>query len=879
MTTSKEPDSDSEDSDHEPHVNKQITKTKKTKRVYKPGCFRVPDSDSEHSDYESDASQDEHDSNYTDIVTESNDITTTHHQGDNGQEPIDPYYDAVEDMEVDSPGFGRAVNWVDGTLTGISAPSASNQAQVDADFLASVKPSSYWADCQTIALNADKEAEILKRKRDTNRCGTYELMDGVDEEPKPYSPARAATAPPPRPFRRAILVDYHDRPSQALPQHSRLSINRSAQNSLGLSDHPVAPSQRSPFQRVRTPLPGSWPTDPATLIETRDDDPEQPLRRIDIGFLTTLPISIGTYAAQVWRYWFPLTQATEQNTQEQVVNTPQQPTTDAVEIIAVEMHGGTKRRAVEATSPSPAKSPAKTPSSPQSLCPDRRTREQQWSDYQIIQNMLRNEQEIARQQKAQEAAERMKYLSSRKAPVDGTPDQVELRLPSQPINAGQPTAALAGTQGVVELRLPNPTVAGALAKPRPRKTGAKKKYRSRAAEMAVREALPQIFDDEMPELPPRKKAISPVQRSVSCNQQTSCNDAEPTTEERRADNVEKIITKAKGLYIDKEAVDRTAREAEERATRVAEELAAQIAREEQEAAKRARAIEEEKAAEKARIIEEEKAGIIKEKAAEEARIIEERKRLRAASTILTLSDAKVSAIRDAVNISKKDPVCKVENTPLNKTTFKRILSRAAATTSWLDDDAVNSWFAALVRAKNLHAGYDVKTASKDVVPPIVAFNSNWYSSIQGPKGIKHIERWASRSNIKADRLLQCQMIFLPINRHSHWVLVIINVTDGTIEYLDSMGDSRSGIAEIKAARAFLKQELGGAYDAQHWKDQREGSNAQTNTNDCGVFTCFNGLAAAKGLDFHAIQASKMPEARIHMAGLFLNGGFTGDFAL
>jgi Ulp1 family protease len=50
-------------------------------------------------------------------------------------------------------------------------------------------------------------------------------------------------------------------------------------------------------------------------------------------------------------------------------------------------------------------------------------------------------------------------------------------------------------------------------------------------------------------------------------------------------------------------------------------------------------------------------------------------------------------------------------------------------------------------------------------------------------------------------------------------------------------------------------------------------------DDCGVFTCLNGLASAKDRDFTEISHARMPLARRMIAAVLLNGGFTGELQL
>jgi len=135
-----------------------------------------------------------------------------------------------------------------------------------------------------------------------------------------------------------------------------------------------------------------------------------------------------------------------------------------------------------------------------------------------------------------------------------------------------------------------------------------------------------------------------------------------------------------------------------------------------------------------------------------------------------------------------------------------------------------------------------------------------------------------RAGVGGVNILKCERLFLPINMGSHWTLLIINGTNTSIEYLDSLGGDPTRFFQM--ARDLLQSELGDKYNAQTWQDlKRNRSCKQDNMSDCGVFTCLNGLAAAKDKPYKAVTAKKMPAARMMMAGVFVNGGFEGDFDL
>ena len=188
--------------------------------------------------------------------------------------------------------------------------------------------------------------------------------------------------------------------------------------------------------------------------------------------------------------------------------------------------------------------------------------------------------------------------------------------------------------------------------------------------------------------------------------------------------------------------------------------------------------------------------------------------------------------------------------------------------SWLDDDAVNAWYNILVEEKKKMMGY----VKSDTNPPVLAnLQSAWYAKYQKEKA-KGLKRWLKRAGVGGTNMLKCERIFLPINTGNHWTLLIINGANRSIEYLDSLGGSGTRYFEI--ARDLLKSELGADYHEKEWMDlKRNRSSRQSNMDDCGVFTCMNGLAAAKDNPYKEVTAEQMPDARIMMAAVFFNKGF------
>ncbi|GAB7346897.1 hypothetical protein MBLNU459_g1972t3 [Dothideomycetes sp. NU459] len=201
---------------------------------------------------------------------------------------------------------------------------------------------------------------------------------------------------------------------------------------------------------------------------------------------------------------------------------------------------------------------------------------------------------------------------------------------------------------------------------------------------------------------------------------------------------------------------------------------------------------------------------------------------------------------------------------------------------WLNDEIVNAFYANLVDAMNVKAGY-VKGPRN--VPPFATYVTAWYETVK-KSGVQGIARWSRRKGIKGESLLECEKIFFPINAGNHWTLLVISGKDRIIEYLDSLDygtdpDRRKSTQYIKIAREWLKMELAAKYDADEWRELDRRSSIQNNGSDCGVFACLNGLVLAFGIDCPTDEfgPENIPDARRVMIAMISNGGFTGPFGV
>jgi hypothetical protein len=236
--------------------------------------------------------------------------------------------------------------------------------------------------------------------------------------------------------------------------------------------------------------------------------------------------------------------------------------------------------------------------------------------------------------------------------------------------------------------------------------------------------------------------------------------------------------------------------------------------------------------------------------------------------IKPVSDTVAESIDKAMSIANpsRQVATLLDGSGLSKYDLERVVSNGGrGTSSWLNDNAVNGWFKAIVERKKDEVGYKKNSST---APPFAAMNSAWLDNVQ-KKGMKSISRWSKRMDVSGAKLLQSERIFFPINSGSHWTLLVISPQDRQISFLDSLGGQ--GPRYIEHARDWLAMELGDAYLPDEWSEVVGQSSAQGNMDDCGVFTCLNGLASARGREFTEVNHDRMPLARRMIAGVLLSG--------
>ena len=196
---------------------------------------------------------------------------------------------------------------------------------------------------------------------------------------------------------------------------------------------------------------------------------------------------------------------------------------------------------------------------------------------------------------------------------------------------------------------------------------------------------------------------------------------------------------------------------------------------------------------------------------------------------------------------------------------------------WLNDNVINGYLDSVV-----DHGLKARGHRRGETPKLHAFNSAFYKNIT-ERGVESVKRWSRRPKISGKDLLKVEHVFIPVNvGGAHWTLLVVSPAWKRIEYFDSLHGS-SGAA-IRNAKAWIKMELGDAWDDHEWEvvedpalRGRGKGPRQSNGSDCGVFTITTAKMISLGVDPMAITAGDMPLQRKRVVVELVNGGFYGEF--
>lgn len=156
-----------------------------------------------------------------------------------------------------------------------------------------------------------------------------------------------------------------------------------------------------------------------------------------------------------------------------------------------------------------------------------------------------------------------------------------------------------------------------------------------------------------------------------------------------------------------------------------------------------------------------------------------------------------------------------------------------------------------------------------------SFSTHFYSTLEGPRGYKGVERWAKKKKVDVTKL---DRVFVPINRqNTHWCLAVVNNKEKKFEFYDSMGGN--GRPALELVREYMILETERLYPGQKATHEQTyeayeicdsvSCPRQENGFDCGVFTCktVEVLSRDKTLNF---TQKDMPKLRRRMAYEIIN---------
>lgn len=192
---------------------------------------------------------------------------------------------------------------------------------------------------------------------------------------------------------------------------------------------------------------------------------------------------------------------------------------------------------------------------------------------------------------------------------------------------------------------------------------------------------------------------------------------------------------------------------------------------------------------------------------------------------------------------------------------------------WLNDEIISACLQQVVEY-----GLEAANHKAGETPKFYAFNTFFYTNLR-EKGAQSVRRWATRAKIGKEKLLKVERVFIPVHSGAHWTLLVVSPIAHTIEYFDSLGGPARPY--ILNAKAWLREELGKLFKEEEWTVPTGSVGAgpqQTNSSDCGVFTCTNAKMVVLGVDPMAYAGSDMELQRTRMAAELLNGGLKGDLA-
>uniref|UniRef100_A0A1I7Z7K7 ULP_PROTEASE domain-containing protein n=1 Tax=Steinernema glaseri TaxID=37863 RepID=A0A1I7Z7K7_9BILA len=143
---------------------------------------------------------------------------------------------------------------------------------------------------------------------------------------------------------------------------------------------------------------------------------------------------------------------------------------------------------------------------------------------------------------------------------------------------------------------------------------------------------------------------------------------------------------------------------------------------------------------------------------------------------------------------------------------------------WLNDEVINFYLNLIVE----------RSHNDPDLPKVYTYNTFFYPNLV-TKGYESVKRWTRKVDI-----FSYELLLVPIRIDQHWSLAVVDMTEKTIDYYDSMHLGNGG--GLRKLRKYLASEMQDkkkqVLDTDEWILQtREDIPRQLNGSDCGVFAC------------------------------------------
>ncbi|XP_057854571.2 ubiquitin-like-specific protease ESD4 [Cryptomeria japonica] len=160
--------------------------------------------------------------------------------------------------------------------------------------------------------------------------------------------------------------------------------------------------------------------------------------------------------------------------------------------------------------------------------------------------------------------------------------------------------------------------------------------------------------------------------------------------------------------------------------------------------------------------------------------------------------------------------------------------------TWLNDEVINLYLELLKERENREPTQYLKCHF---------FNTFFYKKLFNQRGeydYQAVKRWTTHKKL-GHNLLDCDSILVPIHKHFHWTLAVINIKEKKIQYYDSLDTRDNHVFNVltKYIQDEVEDKCRNHLNLGGWKHEHmENIPLQENGSDCGVFML-------KYADFHS----------------------------